>query len=111
MRIINLLPKIRQEDLHYETILRSLYVVVWFSVASFALVFLAQAATKIYLDGEYKQTLKDIELVKGQLDKKENADVKNKIKAINDAVADYKNLADATPKWSKVLKAFAPLPP
>lgn len=111
MRLINLLPKPRQEQLHFERILQTLYVVIWLSVASFGLVFLAQVATKIYLGREDNATRAEIEVLKSQLDNKENAQVQKEIKAINDVVGDYKNLAAGSPKWSKVLKAFAPLPP
>ena len=111
MRLINLLPKPRQEELHYERILQGLYLVISLSIASFFLVFLAQAGTKIYLGGEYKATQAEIESIKSQLNNKANAQVQKEIKAINDVVGDYKSLADNSPNWSKVLKAFAPLPP
>jgi len=111
MKTINLLPKNRQQELHYEVTLHALWVVVGLSLASFALVFLAQFATKFYLEIQAKNIKNQITLLQGQVDKQENAQVKAQVKAINDTVSDYKNLADASPKWSKVVKAFTNLPP
>lgn len=111
MKLINLLPKSRQEEIAYEKILKNLYSAIWISLASFALVFLAQVAAKLYLQERQDAVQKNIENIKNQVDKKENAEVKQKIVMINNQIADYKNLADSVPKWSRVLKAFSVLPP
>jgi Tfp pilus assembly protein PilN len=111
MHIINLLPKTRQQELYYERILKSLYVVVSFSVASFALVFLVQIGAKMHLQKKLDNNMQSIERLKSQINKKDNADVRAKIKTVNDTIADYKNLADSSPKWSKVLKQLSTLPP
>ncbi|MEK7161650.1 MAG: hypothetical protein AAB729_03085, partial [Patescibacteria group bacterium] len=34
-----------------------------------------------------------------------------KIKTVNDTVSDFNNLVNASPKWSRVMAAFSPLPP
>ncbi len=111
MKIINLLPKSRQQELTYDAMLRSLVVFISMSMFSFALVFLAQLATKFYLQMQAGVFAAEIEELQGQVNKRENADLKSKIKAVNDIATDFNNLAAASPKWSKVIAAFAPLPP
>jgi hypothetical protein len=111
MRQINLLPKPRQEEIFYQAVLRGLYAIIGISIASFALVLLAQFGIKLYLNMEYQNTENQIETIKSQVDKKENSQIKDEITDINAKIADYKNLADGAPKWSKVLKAFSTLPP
>lgn len=111
MKTINLLPKARQQELRYETILHSLWIVISLSLASFAVVFLAQFGTKFYLQVEDVVIKGQVIQLKSQVDKQQNTDIKAKIQAANNLVSDYKNLSDSSPKWSKVVKAFAPLPP
>ncbi|MBI5530056.1 MAG: hypothetical protein HY918_00970 [Candidatus Doudnabacteria bacterium] len=111
MKLINLLPKNKQRELHYEVMLHSLWVLVWATAFSFILVLMAQFGTKFYLQieaGVYKAEIADLQ---GQVSKQENADIKKKIKAVNDTVSDFQNLANSSPKWSKVIKAFVVLPP
>ena len=111
MRIINLLPKSRQKELYFESILGGLWTLVVFSFLSFAAVFLVQFATKFYLEFEatsIKGQIKDLQV---QVNKQENSDVKAQVKAANDLVSDYQNLVASSPKWSKLIKAFAPLSP
>jgi hypothetical protein len=111
MRLINLLPKPRQYELRYDAMLRGLWVFITMSIFSFALVFLAQLGTKFYLQMEANVFASEISELQGQVSKRENADLKTKIKAVNDIVADFNNLSSSSPKWSKVVAAFAPLPP
>lgn len=111
MRTVNLLPKIRQQELRYESILHSLRTVVTLTLISFAIVFLAQISTKYYLEAQSGVIKAEIADLQKQVDKKENAEIKNKIKKINDLIADYQNLVDSSPKWSNVIKAFVTLPP
>lgn len=111
MRQINLLPKLRQQELRYETLLHSLWLVIGLSLASFAVVFIAQFMAKFYLELQSQLVKAQIAQLQIQVNKQENATVKAKVKAVNDLISDYKNLADSSPKWSKVIKAFAPLPP
>jgi hypothetical protein len=111
MKQINLLPKPRQEEIHYQSVLRGLYIIIAISIASFALVLFAQFGIKFYLGIEYKDTEYQIAQIKTQVDKKENSQIKDQISEINGKISDYKNLADSAPKWSKVLKAFSVLPP
>jgi Tfp pilus assembly protein PilN len=111
MKLINLLPKPRQEELRYQKMLSALTAALWFSLASFIMVFLLQLGVKIYLQSRQKSIQAEIGQLKSQVDKQENAQIKQQIKDINSRITDFKNLSDSAPKWSKVLKAFAVLPP
>jgi len=111
MRLINLLPKARQRELRYDAMLRGLWVFISMSIFSFAMVFLVQLGTKFYLQMEANVFAKEILNLQGQVSQTENSELKTKIKTVNDTVLDFNNLADASPKWSKVVAAFAPLPP
>ncbi len=111
MRQINLLPKPRQEDFRYMAVLGGLYLAFWITMASFILVLLIQFSVKVYLGRQLQSFQGQIGQLRTQVDKKENSQIKGQIKNINNRIADYKNLAENSPKWSKVLKAFAVLPP
>src|SRR5437868_2973821 len=100
MRIINLLPKLRQKELYYDSILHGLWLLVIFSFISFAAVFLAQFAAKFYLQFQASEIKLQIKDLQSQVNKQENSDVKAKVKAANDLVADYQKLVDGSPKWS-----------
>lgn len=111
MKTINLLPKTKQQELRYEIILHGLWVVVSLSLLSFALVFLVQFATKFYLQYENYSIKDEVAQLQAQVNKQQNTEIKAKIEAVNNLVSDYQNLAGSSPHWSKVIKAFAPLPP
>ena len=111
MKVINLLPKIRKQELAYIAMLRGFWVIVLLSLASFALVFLAQIGARLYLGLKADALQRQILVLQEQVNKKENAEIKAKIKAANDLVSDFKNLSDSAPKWSKVIKAFVSVPP
>jgi Tfp pilus assembly protein PilN len=111
MKTINLLPKLRQEELRYESILKRVFKVIWMFVFVVFIVFASQLAARIVLQRESGQIVSKIETLKRQVNKESNTQIRAKIKTINDTVADYKNLIDISPKWSKVLEAFALLPP
>ena len=108
MRLINLLPKSRQHELRYDAMLRGLWVFITMSIFSFALVFLAQLGTKFYLQIEASVFVSEISELQGQVSKRENAELKTKIKTVNDTVSDFNNLVNASPKWSRVMAAFSP---
>ena len=111
MKIINLLPKLRQQELSYVSVFHGLAVIFVLSLLSFGLVIFGQAATRFYLQTQSKSLDKQIADLKEQIKKNENSEVKAKVKAANDLVLDFKNLAALTPRWSKVIKAFVVLPP
>ncbi len=111
MKTINLLPKKRQTELRFITVLHALFVIFFMSIATFVLVVAAQMATKMYLKNQIVVLENDIVKLRELIKKNENSQVKAQVKAANDLVSDYKNLVDLTPRWSKVIKAFVPLPP
>jgi Tfp pilus assembly protein PilN len=111
MKTINLLPKIRQEELRYESILQRVFKVLWMFAFVVFIVFVSQLAARIVLQRESEQILSKTETLKRQVNKEGNTQIRARIKVINDTVTDYKKLIDASPKWSKVLEAFALLPP
>ncbi|MCL5666536.1 MAG: hypothetical protein M1383_02090 [Patescibacteria group bacterium] len=110
-KTINLLPKSRQQELKYELVLHGLVMAIYLSIASFALVFLVQGAARLYLLQQDKVVQAEIEQLKKEENKGAYAGVKAQIQTLNNVITDYKNLAENSPKWSQVLKAFAPLPP
>ncbi len=111
MKVINLLPKPRQQEARYIAMLRGVWFVFGFSLVSFVLVFLAQSGTLFYLQNQAGRLQAQIADLKAQVNKKENSQVKSQVKAANDLISDFKNLAQTSPKWSKVIEAFMPLPP
>lgn len=111
MKTINLLPKLRQQELSYIAMLRAIWIIVGLSLATFALVFAAQLVAKFYLISQAEGLKKQIADLQAQVKKTENTRVKAQVKVANDLVSDFKNLADASPKWSKIIKAFVQLPP
>lgn len=110
-KVINLLPKSRLKDLYQEMVFHRLLSAVWLSVFSFA----AVIGVQVYAQFELQRRLTDyqgrLDQVKQQVNKKENSDLKAKIKGMNNLIADYKNMGDSIPKISKVLIAFSLLPP
>lgn len=110
-KVINLLPKPKQKELHYDSMLHSLWTIVIWSCLSFAAVFAAQFATKFYLQLEGQVIHDQIIALQKEVDKQQNSDVKAKIAVANNLIKDYHKLAVASPQWSKIIKAFAPLPP
>lgn len=111
MKDINLLPTNRQRELYYETILESATAVLWISILSFVLVFVAQFGVKIYLQNKSRDIDAQIKQLQGQVSKDQNAKIKAQIGVVNSQISEYQDLAGSIPKWSKVLLAFAPLPP
>lgn len=110
MKIINLLPKIRQQELHYEALFGRLTVVLWLAFFSFLLVLGAQLAVRLFLQQQSASVAAEISSLKSQVSRGENDQLKKTIKQYNDYISDFKNLS-SQPKWSKVLEAFAALPP
>lgn len=110
-RIINLLPKEKQQELKYQAIASGMVKVWWISIGTFLIVVCAQLATKIYLEHQASQLAGSIEQFQQQVNKQDNAAIKVKITAINNSIGDAKTLRDESPKWSNVFKAFSDLPP
>lgn len=110
MKIINLLPKIRQKELMYERLFSKSLKLVWLAVAGTFLVVGLQIGVKIYLQRQMADVQKEIESLKSQVSKSENDEIRQTIKKVNGYITDYKTLS-TSPKWSKVLDAFSKLPP
>jgi Tfp pilus assembly protein PilN len=111
MRVINLLPKIQQRELRFEALLRSLWMVFWLTLFSFCLVFMVQFGLRFYLQVQAGSIKEQIAELQTQVAKQEKSDIKTKVNEANNFIADYNSLAAASPKWSKLIKAFAPLVP
>jgi hypothetical protein len=111
MKIINLLPKPRQEELEYEKILHSLLKFIWSSIITFLLVLGGQYATHVFAQTQLVSVQKEIDNLKGQVNKKENSEIKKEIKVLNDLINDFKVLGINSTRWTKVLEAFSILPP
>src|SRR5947208_929767 len=105
MKTINLLPKVRQTEVRYGSVLGGVWTIFRFSLFSVILVFASQTATKFYLQSQSGTLEKQITDLQTQVKKQENAQLKTQIKGINDTVTDFQNLAKAAPKWSNVIKA------
>lgn len=110
-KIINLLPKSRLKDLYQETIFHRLLSVVWLTVFSFVVVIGVQVYAQFQLQKELDSYQSQVDQLRQQVNKKENSELKDRIKNLNNLIGDYKNLSAGVPKLSKVLMAFAALPP
>jgi len=107
MKIINLLPKTKQEELHYEDLFHSVSIAAMLAVAVLVAGLVVQLGTRVVLGQEMRSVQTKIDQVKRMTNKQENNDIKNQIKLANAQMNDFKNLADSTPAWSRVLAAFA----
>jgi Tfp pilus assembly protein PilN len=107
MRVINLLPKPRQEELRYEALFHSAAIAATLAVALLLAVLVIQLGIRVYLSRHAKTTEQKTEQIKRLTNKEENNKLKKEIQLMNVRMADYKALADATPAWSQVLTAFA----
>jgi hypothetical protein len=111
MKIINLLPAPRQQLLRQEAVFRSVLSFIWVTLFSFVIVIAVQVGVKVYLQAQDYSINNSIKVLQAQVDSQENSAVKKQVTSINNLITDYKNFSTAIPKWSRVLKAFAPLPP
>jgi Tfp pilus assembly protein PilN len=107
MKIINLLPKHKQEELRYESLFHSVLIASGIAVAILLLGLLVQLGLRFYLNHQTSAIQKDIEQIKQVTNKQENNEIRIKIRTINAQMNDFKSLSASTPTWSKVLLAFA----
>jgi Tfp pilus assembly protein PilN len=107
MRIINLLPKPKQEELHYEALYHSLLTAAVFGVVTMVAVVLLDVGLGVYLQNQEKAVSVQIEQVKKQTDKDENAQIKTVVDGINQQLKDYEELSKISPMWSQALRAFS----
>ena len=98
MKVINLLPKPRQEELHYDAALHGLWIMIVLSLLSFALVFAAQFGTRLYLRLQAGSIHGEIAALQAAVNQQQNSDVKDRVQTANNLIGDYNNLAAAAPK-------------
>lgn len=111
MKRLNLLPHHKQTELYYETLYHSISVAAVLSIAILLLGILAQVAVMFYLGAKEKSVTLQVEDLKQQIDRTENAELKQEIRFINSQMQDFETLTKTSPQWSKVLKAFSQLVP
>lgn len=111
MKRINLLPQLKQTDLYYEDLYHSVNTLVFLSVGILLLGIVAQIAVWVYLEQREAHVVQDVIDLQQQIDKSENAQVKQEIREINALMSDFETLGKSSPQWSVVLKAFARLVP
>ncbi len=111
MHIINLLPKTKQRELKYERVWHSFIAFFVLSMCSFGLVFGAQAAAKYYLQNEIVAVQQESEQLQQQVNQEDATGIRQQITVANNLINDYTNMGVNAPHWSKVIKAFAVLPP
>jgi len=107
MKVINLLPKVKQQELRYEELFHSIGVASGLFVAILIAALVMQLGLSAYLTHVKSTTEKSTERIKQAIDKQDNNEVKAKIKLINAQMTDFKSLVDSTPAWSRVLLALA----
>ena len=107
MKIINLLPKQKQQELRYDELYHSIGVAAVLAVAILLLVLVLQLGMSVYLSHIRGTTEKNIERIKQAIDKQENNEIKNRIKLINAQMTDFKSFVDSAPTWSRVLLAVS----
>ncbi len=106
MKIINLLPKARQQELYYEGVYHSTARFGVIIGIILALVLAAQIGLHAYLSHQTTALAVQTEAVKQRMNKAENNQVKAEIKQNNASMTDFKNLADATPPLVRSTAGF-----
>ncbi len=106
MKRLNLLPRLKQQELAYERIYHSLFVAGSIAVAIVLFGVLSQIAAHFYLSRHLATIESEIEVLKRTANKEENAVVKKQIILTNSILDDFSNLAKTSPQWSRVLEAF-----
>jgi predicted negative regulator of RcsB-dependent stress response len=104
MKIINLLPKHKQEELRYESLFHSVLIASGIAVAILLLGLLVQLGLRFYLNHQTSAIQKDIEQIKQVTNKQENNEIRIKIRTINAQMNDFKSLSASTPTWSSATR-------
>jgi Tfp pilus assembly protein PilN len=107
MKIINLLPRIKQQELRYEELFHSVLTAAIFGFVSLVLVVLLKVGLGVYLQQQQTAVAAQIEQTKSLSNKEENAKLKSTIDNINLQLKDYQDLSNASPLWSNALRFFA----
>ena len=111
MRHLNLLPKHKQQELYYEDLYSSISKAAVLSAGVLLLGVVVQFGVWFYLGKKEGSVSVRVEELKQQIDKTENAQLKQEIRLINSQIQDFQTLSSQTPQWSKALKAFSKLVP
>ena len=106
MKRINLLPKLKQREISHEKVFYSVAVAVVIGVTILLLAVVAQFGVYLYLSSKVKSVDAEIEQLKRQANKTENADVKQRIKLANSQISDFTKLSSQTPQWADIISAF-----
>ena len=106
MRRMNLLPKLKQQELGYEKLFYSVAVACVVGAILMVLVVLVQFGVYAYLSRQGNKINSEIEQMKRTANKTENAAMKQKIRSANMQIEDFSALQSKTPQWSNVMAAF-----
>jgi Tfp pilus assembly protein PilN len=106
MKRINLLPKLKQNELAHEKLFYSIAVAAVIGVAILLFGVLVQVGVRVYLDRSLKSVNEQIEQMRLIANKSENAAIKQEIQLVNAQINDFAQLTKQTPQWSSVLAAF-----
>ncbi len=107
MKRINLLPKPKRTELMYERLYHNLIVAIVLAVCILLSGVVSQLLVWGYLENAQATLSSEIEILKSQINKTENAELKQQIRFVNNQMKDFENLSISQPQWSKVLNAFA----
>lgn len=107
MKIINLLPRHKQEELRYEQLFHSVSMAAGAAAAIMIAVLVCQIGVRLYLNYSARTLEAKTEAIRTSTDKTENNQLKEQIKLSNAQMNDYRTLAESIPNWSKVIMAFA----
>lgn len=107
MKIINLLPRHKQEELRYEDLFHSVLTASGVALAILIAVLVFQIGARLYLNYSVRSLHAETESIRRSTNKTENNQLKDLIKLNNAQMKDYDVLTQATPNWAKVMMAFA----
>jgi Tfp pilus assembly protein PilN len=106
MKHINLLPKLKQRELAHERMFYSMSIAVVIAGVILLSGVGVQLIVWTYLNRTVVKINNDIEQLKRNANKSENAQVKLQIKNANAQIKDFTDLSSKTPQWATVLEAF-----
>lgn len=103
---MNLLPKLKQQELAYEKLFYSVSVACVIAVIFIAIGVVVQFGVHTYLDRQINSIAGEIDAMKRTANKTENAAVKQQIKVVNSQIENFSDLINKAPQWSGVFAAF-----
>jgi Tfp pilus assembly protein PilN len=103
---INLLPKLKQEELSYERLFYSVAVAAVAGIVIILLAVVVQFGVFLYLERKAGSVETEIEQLKKLANKSENSAVKQQINLVNTQIEDFTKLSGVTPQWANVIAAF-----